>query len=130
MADFTKLAATAKRLIEANGRSVTVRRLNRTPTDPAQPWRASEDPRAGATSVTVKACFVDPTSASRLGFLVQDTELVSRLAQVALVAATSTAEVLEGFDELTDGGQSYRIDGVDVLKPADVKMIYVLKLAR
>lgn len=130
MANFTKLAATAKRLIEANGRQTTIRRVNRTPSDAQQPWRASEDPRVGADSVSVIACFVDPTSASKMGFLVEDDELVSRLSQVALVAATSTTADLATYDEVLDGSQSYRIDSVDVLKPASTKMLYVLKLAR
>ena len=39
MADFVKLAATAQRLVEANGRAVDLFRVNRTPDDPARPWR-------------------------------------------------------------------------------------------
>lgn len=129
MPDHVALAATAKRLIEANGRTVTVRRLDRTITDPSKPWRGTSDPRATPNATaSVKAAFVDPSSAASMGLMLSDPNLVASIDSVALIAATSTVADLATFDEVVDGSLVLKIDNIDVLKPGDVKMLYVLRL--
>ena len=63
MVDFVSLAATAQRLIEENGRSVTLFRKDRTPANAAEPWRGPDltapDPVAGIGPVkVVPTCLV------------------------------------------------------------------------
>ena len=48
--DYTALKAVAKRLIDENGRAVTLRRESRTPADPTKPWSASDTTAAAAGS--------------------------------------------------------------------------------
>lgn len=135
MADFVKLAATAKRLVEKNGREVRLVKGNRTASDPAKPWRGSDaapTPAKGGASVTAIACFV-PASGDGLGRLVQDTTgaLVSAFDQVALVASDSVAGVdLTGFDKVVDRDELWRIIVRGELRPAGTSLLWVLGLKR
>jgi hypothetical protein len=53
VADFVALAAVAERLIEENGRSVTITKLAKSPLDSTQPWRGvSVLERGSITGVT------------------------------------------------------------------------------
>ena len=86
MADLATLALTAKRLIDANGRTITVRRLSRVEEDPAKPWRGTTDVRTTPdATVSVKGVFVHPHSAIELGIRVDNPQLVSELKEIAIV---------------------------------------------
>lgn len=129
MADYVKLAGTAKRLIEANGRPVVVRRLGRQISDPNQPWLSSENVRNPADlEAQVQACFVDPVSAAKMGLGIFGEELVARIEAVALVAADSSTADLETCDELVELGTIFRIEHCEVLKPGPTKLLYIFLL--
>lgn len=126
MVDFVKLAATAKRLIDANGRTVTVRKQGSTPVDPAKPWRGQSTPEAD--SVTGKAVFVSP---SDLGYVVENQDNVKRADQVALFSANDDGgKALETFDTIVDGSVEWKILRTEVLKPADTRLIYQFEVSK
>ena len=50
MVDYTALAATATRLIEANGRSITVLARSQLPDDSAKPWRGPDPDNLESTA--------------------------------------------------------------------------------
>jgi len=139
VADFAKAAATAKRLIEANGRAVTLRKLNRTPDDVAKPWNGSTaTPSTGAGGVVaaVTMAFVPP-SGSGLGKLIQDVEgeLVAGYDQVGLVATDSlpagvTAADMEKAETVTDGADAWRVISRAHLKPADRSVLFAFALKK
>lgn len=136
MADFTKAAATAKRLVEANGRSVSFVKDNRDPDNASEPWRgtstAPDAGQGGDPGTTGIGCFV-PASGSGLGRLVQDTtgQLVTAFEQVCLVAASSIDGVdLEEYDRVIDGAISWKIKARGQLKPATTPILWVLGLKR
>lgn len=135
MVDFTKAAATAQRLVEANGRSVSFLKDNRDPDNAAEPWRGTSTAPAGGQggdTQTGIGCFV-PASGSGLGRLVQDTtgQLVTAFEQVCLVAADSLPGIdLEGFDRVLDGAVSWKIKARGQLKPATTPVLWVLGLKR
>lgn len=121
MANFTKLAATAKRLINKNGREVSIVKLNTTPADPARPWRGPNNPRTGGATVVAKAAFV-PLGGSNLGITFQDAAPDS---EVMLFAADDDeGNFLENFDEVIDGTARWAIGQVQVLQPADKRLLY------
>ncbi len=126
MADFVALAATAERLIEANGRSVTVTKQGATAADPNKPWRTTPTPVAG--SVTGLAVFVAPSS---LGYVVENVDNVKRAEQVALFAANNDGgSTLEDFDVIIDGGTTWKILRAEVLQPASTRLLYMFEVSR
>lgn len=130
MADFVKLAATAKRLIEKNGRVVSLFKRSTTPANASQPWRGATALDASGNPLNVIACVV-PAAGSGFGRRrVVDGELAEAFEQVALVAASSLPAdtELERFSTVVDGKRTWKIDAVDKLQPADVPLVYVLGL--
>lgn len=129
--DYTNAAATAKRLIEQNGRDTIFHRLSRVKDDGALPWRGTTTVRTTYDrSVTGKAVFVPPSSARDLGFTLTNEQLIAGVTQILIVAATSfPADDLSTFDEIEDGAK-YKIERVDVLKPADISILYFIQVVR
>lgn len=130
MADFAKLAATAQRLIEKNGRTVSFFKRSTTPASSGQPWRGTAALDATADPVDARACFVPPSGSGFGRTRVVDGELAEAFEQIALVAASSfPADVdPERLSSILDGKRSWRIDNVDKLQPADVPLVYVFGL--
>lgn len=134
MVNQVKLAATAKRLIEENGRSVTLYKLNQTPSDVAKPWRGNVAPRAAVVdSATVIGLFLDPVSFSKWGFLKEDDDLLARFEQLVIFAASSFtgAETrLEEFHELSDGTARWRIGLTRRLAPGATPLLQMCAVNR
>jgi hypothetical protein len=123
VADFTRLAATAERLIEKNGRTVTVTKQGKTPTDSTKPWRGLSTP--GVASVTGKAVFVEPSKLQR------NEDNVKRAEQGVYFAANNDGgQALETFDTLLDGASTWKILSAELLKPASKKLLYIFAVAR
>lgn len=140
MADFVRAAATAKRLIEANGRAVDLVKINRTPDDGAKPWRGTSstpDELAGGLTIPgVKVAFV-PVSGAGFGRAMVDAaeSLGAKLQQFGLLATDSlpsgvTPEDVEACDKVRDGSDVWRIVVREHLKPADRSVLFYLGLAR
>ena len=123
MANFTRLAATAKRLVDKNGRSVTLTKQGKTPTDATKPWRGLSTPTV--STVTGKAVFVEPSKEQR------NVDNVKRADAVVYFAANNDAgQALETFDTLLDGTTIWKINRAELLKPATKKLLYILEVAR
>lgn len=140
MADFVKLAATAQRLIEKNGREVRIVKANRTAANLSQPWRgnaAAPTSTLGGDVKTAKGCVV-PASGPGLGRLVID--VIGRVAtaydQVMLVASNSVSDAkLDGYDQVidveADGSETvWKIVARGELRPAKKSLIWVLAVKR
>lgn len=126
MVDYVKLAATAERLIEANGRSVTVTQQGQTPTDPTKPWRGQSTPVRD--SVVGIAVVVDPAT---MGYEVQNVDNVKRADMLVLFAANNDGgKSLENFDTITDGSIVWKILRTQVLKPGATRLLYIFEVAR
>ncbi len=124
MVDYTRMTATAKRLIEKNGRTVTLRHKVEADADGDRPWAETTGKSVEADAVGV---FLDYTLAEI------DGELIRRGDQKVLFAATS--EELEGthvedFDEVDDGGVIWKIQGVEPLCPGDTCLMYTMQVRR
>lgn len=131
MVDFTALATTAKTLVDANGRDVTFLKFDRAAADANKPWRGPSDARGDAdASVDLKAAFVEPSGAVRLGITSEHGALFRRAQQIMIVPAASTAEDLTTFQEVVDGGSNWKITDIETLKPADVTLLYFVGVRR
>ena len=131
MVDSVKLAATAKRLIEANGREVTMYKRNRTPSNVAQPWRgpAAAPTTSDGDTLTPKIAFV-PSGGGGLGIMTMTSaELEKSFDQIGLLASDSvTGKNIEDFDTIVDDAKVWKIQLVEELKPAGTSLIYALGL--
>lgn len=138
MVDFVRLANTAQRLVEANGRDATLYKRDRTPANPAQPWRGPDStptPPDGLVIGPVKVAFV-PASGSGFGKLLFDADetIMQKIDEVGLLATNSavdggfTAEDVEKVDTLKDGARIYKIVEIGHLRPSDTSLLFVLGL--
>ena len=126
MVDFVKSANTAKRLIDKNGRTVTLVQFDQSPADNAKPYEGPTAPRANPdASVSVKAAFVPLSGASALGIRIEDVQLLKRTVELCLVGPGPTeTRDFSKYDEIVDGGSNRKITFVEVLKPADTTVLY------
>ncbi len=132
MVDYVRLQATAQRLIQANGRQVTLIKLGRTPDDPAMPWRGTTTARSVPdTTVTRYAVFVPPSGAAELGLSTTNVDEIKRSEQICIVEPGDTAVELEKYDEIEDAdGKRWKITFSEVLKPADLRLLYFFGVRR
>lgn len=130
--DYAALAVTARGLVEANGRQVTLRKLNTTPADSNKPWRGAADPTAApAAQATPYGVAVPPSSAVALGMSTKDSDLVKRAEQIFIITPVAGETVdYSTMTELLDGSEPYRVLGVEKLRPADVTLLYFVAVAR
>lgn len=125
MADFAKLRKTAERLIEKNGRTVTLTRNGSTPTDAVKEWRGQSTP------VVETVAGIGVFVSSEMGKRVDNIADVKRIRQVCLFAAANDGgKQLETFDTITDGALTWRIVGAELLAPASTRMIYQFEVER
>lgn len=124
--NYDKLAQTAVRLIAKTGRSVTLQKLDATPEDSNKPWKGPATPTV-ADSADLIATFV-PAGGGGLGLDFIDDELLKRAEQVALIAP-SEKDVSE-FHAVLDGSSRWKIEWVQVLKPAEKVLLYIVGVKR
>jgi hypothetical protein len=132
--DYTKLAATAERLIDGSGRQITLVKFRNVVDDVAKPWRGTATPRATsgspkATEVSVTGTFVEPTSVEELGFMATNTEFTKRAQQIVMVSAKKAGtNDLEDFHEIIDGSVRWKILKVHLLKPGAIRLLYFIEV--
>ena len=124
MADFEALA---KKLIDANGRTVSIIQLNDTPPNPAQPWRGVADPTSGQTAVTGKGVFVQ-LGGSNLGINFRESDPDDQV--LMFPAADDQGFPLEDFDEVLDNTERWKIKETQVLKPGNARYMYFFRVAQ
>ena len=125
MANHTEFVELAIELINEEGRAIVLQKLVGS-TDPTKPWNGSGTPTV-AQSANSKAVFL-PASGSDLGSVVTSPELLAQVTQVALVPPQTMD--LQTMNTVVDGGVVWKINWVQVLKPADQICLYVFGLKR
>lgn len=128
MVDYTSLADSARSVIEGvTGRSITLVKLDQTPSDSSKPWRGDADSRANPVAESIQTgIFVQISSAQQLGLRNINEELVKRSDQVVLFApgSTETLDFTE-FDEIHDSDNTiWKITFMEVLKPGEIPLLY------
>lgn len=128
MADLSvTLAATAKRLIDKHGRTVTLLKHGSTPADGNKPWRGVSAP-VDAT-VTGKAAFVPRTFI--LASFAADFDGVLEESEYALFAADNDdGELLETFNVMQDGSRDWKIMRTELIAPGDTRVLYMMQVKR
>lgn len=137
MVDFTRLQATAQRLIRANGRDVQLvdpgAGAGAVLKDVNKPWRGVQDPRADANAVKrdVRGVFVTLSGSSGLGEeLVAAGVNLNKELRKYLMFSPADLEVGQDsrqFVEIVDGSETFRVVDAQVLRPADLDLLAFLE---
>ncbi len=130
MVDYVSLAKTAERLIEENGRTVTLVQAGETAVDPAKPY--GPDTSVGQTRHTVLGVITEFDNEDIDGTLIRRGDKRCLIAHNSIVNVASGAEsiVIEDFDTLEDGTEVWKIEGVDTIHPGDIRIMYDLQLRK
>lgn len=129
MPNYSALAITASRLIQAAGRDATLVRLSEASASPT-PWNPTT-PRSAEATQELKAAFVDPGGLVAMGFATAESEGVRRSAKALLVAAADAGSFdVTKTDEVVDGDARWQVVQVWTLKPGDVALVYALGVRR
>lgn len=125
--DYAAIAATVVTLIAQTGRLVKLQQLSKTPADATKPWAGPGVPTIAAGEQTVAATFV-PASGSGLGLSFIREDLLARADEVALIGPGAVD--LSTFTIMLDNAVSWNVEWVQVLKPADVVLLYAFGVKR
>lgn len=125
MVNYVRAAATAKRLIEANGRNVTLVRKNQTPADAAKPWRQPAS-AANETVGTVKGVFYPIEEKLEDGSIIRKAEEKVMIAHDSL----DPAQNIEDIDHILDGTNVYKVIEACPLGPGSVRIAYEFVVKR
>jgi hypothetical protein len=139
MADYPKLLATVKRLIEKNGRVITLSRKDETPIDVNKPWRGSlpESDALALPAVTYETfgVFVPPNTVRQFGLtaLGEGTEFKDLLAmteQIIICPGLPVDDEIRQYTTVKDRGQDWGVLSYQVLRPGDIPVLSFILVRR
>ncbi len=116
MVDYVKLAATAKRLIDANGRAISI--VPRSLADPSKPWLGTVDD----TPVPAIGVFTEYNRRDIDGTKIQRSD------QELSIAADGLAVDIENVDAVLDGATTWQVVDTTVVKPGPIVLVYKLQV--
>ena len=125
MVDFASLKSLAERLIEANGRDLTlVRRDQGNLVDANQPWRGSTE--VSEISFVVKGVFTEFEKTDFDGSLVRRGDkrvLISDQSVLDESAGASNLKI-EDYDHILDDGVRWKIISAETIQPGPTRIFY------
>lgn len=130
MPDYTRLAATAQRLIKNNGRSITFVKLDEASADPTQPWNG---PSTNETTLALNGVFVPPNTVRQFGLsaLGEGTEFKDLVTFSEQVIITAQGENdLREYTKVIDRSDRWGIIGLQVLRPGDTTLLAFVGVRR
>ncbi len=131
--NYTKLAATAKRLIEANGRKLIMLRPSEVAADTAKPWDGPA-PATADTEFAISGVFVPPNTVRQFGLTALGTghdfleDLIQTSEQMCITFPGETD--LAQFTHMKDGTVDWNVIGIQVLKPGNVTLLAFIGVKR
>lgn len=122
--DYSSIAATANELINEFGRSITLFRPSTTSANPSEPWKDPESfSFSSATSdqkAIVKAVWV---GMGETEFREVAGGLIRRGAAGFLISGTVNKPI-DKFVAIDDGGELWKVQRVETLKPGGTVLLY------
>ncbi len=125
MVDYASFRLLAERLIESNGRELSlVRRDQGSLIDPAQPWRGSTE--ADEITVVVKGVFIEFEKEDFDGTLVRrgDKRVLISDKSVSDEGGSAANLKIEDYDHILDGGTRWKIMTVELIEPGDTRIMF------
>lgn len=130
MVDYVRVAATAKRLIDANGRQISLIRPSTVPLDPLKPWKGSVP---GDEQLVINGVFVPPNTVRQFGIssLGEGTEFIDLIQFSEQIAIVHQGQVdVRDYTTLRDNGVNWNILGIQVLRPAETYLLAFIGVRR
>ncbi len=126
MVDYTSLRNLAERLIETNGRTLSlVRRDQGNPVDVAEPWRASTE--AAEILVSVLGVVIEFEKEDFDGTLVRRGDKRVLVSDKSVTDVSSAANLkIEDYDHLLDGTTRWKIIMAETIEPGPLRIYYDL----
>ena len=130
--DYEKMAATTKRLIDKNGRLVTMFKLSAAIANPTKPWRGAAE-QILTNEIATMAVFAIgntaiPTESRGLAFDWVDKDLLRMTRHVCMTSAIGLPP-LEDYKIMRDGAaKNWNIIWGQCLQPGSTRMLYVFGL--
>lgn len=131
MVDYTKLQATANRLIEENGRAISLVRLSQTPADSNKPWQGPADDEEEFEEVY--GCFVPPNTVRQFGItsLGEGTEVQDLVKHSEQIIITAQGDLdVRSYSEILDRDERWGIVGIQVLRPGNTTLLSFIGVRR
>lgn len=125
MVNYANLKSLAERLIEANGRNLTlVRRDQGNLVNTAEPWRGSTE--AAEISFDVKGVFTEFEKEDFDGSLVRRGDKRVLIADQSVLDESGAATNLkiEDYDHILDDGVRWKILAVEAIQPGPTRIYY------
>jgi hypothetical protein len=129
-ATHVRLRGVADRLIQENGRAVSIQKRSTTPADPSKPWGPASEVVTTTTTDTYGVFFGE-----RAGDVEARLSAVSRLVlspveeNQALVYIPGSIGVVPAIaDQLVDGDRTLEILKVETVNPGDLTIMYILRV--
>lgn len=126
--NYTRLANTAERLIEENGRDLVLVRGSEALAAPAEPW--GPDLVTGETRFTVTGVIVMYENEAFDGTLIMRGDMRALVAENSVLEESGGSTEIEKFDRLLDGDVDWKIMDVTVWKPGNTRIFYDLQLRK
>lgn len=127
--NYANLANTAERLIEENGRSLTLIKGGEVVADVNKPY--GPDTTTGDLSYTVIGVIVEFENEAFDGTLIMRGDKRALVAHNSVVDEAGAGSVeIEKFDRLLDGLVDWKIENVISWQPGDTRIFYDLQLRK
>lgn len=120
--DYDKVKETVHRLVSQNGRIVTFLKYDDIPD--SDPWGEDSNLRDPANTLELPAVSVHPTDVNVLGIRFREDDLLFHLRALLLVAPGEYQGNLADYQEVIDGGKTFRISFMEELKPATTRLLW------
>lgn len=129
MPNYARLQATATRLINQSGRTVTFVQIQAYTTDANKPWRGDAVDRVTPTVTLSKVVTqVEPNTNVYLGETIKVEDLLKNYDKVLLADGV---DILDGYHEvIDDDGSRYRIEYIYKLRPGSVTLLHIFGVRR
>ena len=124
--NYTNFRNLAERLIEENGRTLTLVRLDQgNPADPAKPWRESTD--VGEITFAVLGVFIEFEKEDFDGTLVRRGDKRILVADQSVVDASNASNLkIEDYDFVQDVSTRWKIMTAETIEPGPLRIFYDL----
>ncbi len=133
MVDFVSLRLTAERLINENGRTLTLQREDQVnPVDPAEPWREADPAGVNIVSLSVLGVFIEFEKEDFDGTLVQrgDKRVLISAKDIEDVQTGTENINIEDFDTLLDSTAIWKIITAEVIEPGSLRIMYDIQVRK
>ena len=126
-----RLVSMAQRLINNNGRQITLVQFSDTPTDTSRPWKGRDED--DDIKVQMIGVFVPPNTVRQFGLLSlgAGTEWMDMIAKSEQIVIVSQGEIdLQEFTQVIDGTTKWGVLASQVLRPADRNLLGFIGVRR